>query len=88
MIGWLDDDARTHPAATLSTGTLVAIKVMSKAEVIRTRQVEHIKAERDILDKVNHPFIVKLLGSSQDERCLHFVLEYVVGGGGGGAPEV
>jgi hypothetical protein len=41
------------------------IEVLSKAEVIRTRQVEHIKAERHILDKVNHPFIVKLLGSSQ-----------------------
>lgn len=48
--------------------------------MIRTRQVEHIKAERSILDKVDHPFIVKLLGSSQDERCLHFILEYVVGG--------
>ena len=49
-------------------------------EIIRTRQVEHIKAERHILDKINHPFIVRLLGSSQDELCLHFVLEYVVGG--------
>ena len=49
-------------------------------EVIRTRQVEHIKAEITILDKVNHPFIVRLLGSSQDKSCLHFVLEYVIGG--------
>jgi hypothetical protein len=30
--------------------------------------------------QVNHPFIVRLLGSSQDAQCLHFVLEYVVGG--------
>ena len=33
------------------TGTLVAIKVLSKAEIIRTRQVEHIRAEKTILDK-------------------------------------
>ena len=63
-----------------STGALVAIKVMSKSEVIRARQVEHVRAERQILGGVHHPFIVAFLGSSQDERCLRFVLEYVVGG--------
>ncbi|EEH54722.1 uncharacterized protein MICPUCDRAFT_44677 [Micromonas pusilla CCMP1545] len=62
------------------TGALVAIKVLSKSEVIRTRQVEHVRAEAKILRDASHPFIVNFLGSSQDEASLHFVLEYVVGG--------
>jgi len=57
-------------------------RVLSKAAIIRTRQVEHIKAEKTILDKVDHPFIVRLCGFSQDGQCLNLVLEYVVGGAG------
>ncbi len=37
-------------------------------------------SEKAILACLDHPFIVKLSGTFQDERFLHMVLEYVVGG--------
>mmetsp|Transcript_15218 Transcript_15218/g.49953 ORF Transcript_15218/g.49953 Transcript_15218/m.49953 type:complete len:373 (+) Transcript_15218:124-1242(+) len=61
-------------------GTVVAIKILSKAQIIRTKQVTHIQAEKDILTMVNFPFIVNLVASMQDPEALYFVLEYVVGG--------
>jgi len=42
--------------------------------------VEHIKAEKKILSKINHPFIVHLYASFQDEKNLYMVMEYVIGG--------
>mmetsp|Transcript_38659 Transcript_38659/g.46807 ORF Transcript_38659/g.46807 Transcript_38659/m.46807 type:complete len:360 (+) Transcript_38659:276-1355(+) len=71
---------RVHIAEHKSTGTICAIKMLSKSQILRTKQVMHIKAERDILGVVNFPFLVSLLGVSQDEKCLYFALEFVVGG--------
>jgi hypothetical protein len=46
-----------------------------------------MKAEKTILDKVDHPFIVRLCGFSQDGQCLNLVLEYVVGEAAAARPE-
>ena len=54
--------------------------MLSKSQILKTKQVTHIKAEKEILMAVSHPFIVSLYGSSQDQECLYFILEYVVGG--------
>ncbi|KAH7297872.1 hypothetical protein KP509_25G016500 [Ceratopteris richardii] len=43
-------------------------------------QVAHVKAEKDILKKIDFPFIVNLLGYCQDDKCVYLVLEYVSGG--------
>ena len=45
-----------------------------------TFQVQHLKAERDVLKALDHPFIVHLLGSFQDAASVFFVMEYVCGG--------
>ena len=37
-----------------------ALKILKKNEIIRLKQVEHIISEKQILGKVDHPFIVKL----------------------------
>lgn len=63
-----------------ATGTICALKMLSKSQILRTKQVMHIKAERDILSVANFPFLVNMFGCSQDEKCLYFVLEFVVGG--------
>ena len=42
--------------------------------------MEHIKNEKDILSDVNHPFIVVLYNSFQDERNLYLVLDLAEGG--------
>ena len=35
-----------------------ALKIMKKLEVVRLKQVEHIRNEKAILELINHPFLV------------------------------
>jgi len=60
--------------------TPLALKIMKKSEVIRLKQVEHIKAETGILSQIEHPFIVNLLATFQDESRLFLLLEFINGG--------
>lgn len=56
------------------------MKMLKKAEVVRLKQVEHINSEKEILAQINHPFLVNLYCTFQDDRNLYMLLEYVVGG--------
>merc|ERR1712025_1515846 len=47
---------------------------------IRLKQVDHITSEKNILVTLKHPFIVNMFGCFHDQRYLHLLLEYVVGG--------
>jgi serine/threonine kinase 38 len=58
----------------------MAMKKLKKAEMLRRGQVEHVKAERNVLAEVHNPFIVKLYYSFQDEEFLYLVMEYLPGG--------
>mmetsp|Transcript_48532 Transcript_48532/g.128237 ORF Transcript_48532/g.128237 Transcript_48532/m.128237 type:complete len:362 (-) Transcript_48532:46-1131(-) len=60
--------------------TPMALKIMKKSEVIRLKQVEHIKAETGILAQIEHPFIVNLLATFQDDTRLFLCLEFINGG--------
>mmetsp|Transcript_88843 Transcript_88843/g.265050 ORF Transcript_88843/g.265050 Transcript_88843/m.265050 type:complete len:361 (-) Transcript_88843:90-1172(-) len=60
--------------------TPLALKIMKKSEVIRLKQVEHVKAEVAILARIEHPFVVNLLTRFQDDKRLFLVLEFVNGG--------
>lgn len=42
------------------TNVYGAMKILALADVIRLKQVEHVKNERNILQEINHPFIVNL----------------------------
>ena len=42
------------------TGTIYALKMLKKTEIVRLNQVDHIKSEKSILNGVRHPFIVRL----------------------------
>ena len=58
----------------------MALKILKKSEVIRLKQVEHVKYERDILSRISHPFIVDLHSTFQDSKRLFMLMEYVNGG--------
>ncbi|OMJ80342.1 hypothetical protein SteCoe_19441 [Stentor coeruleus] len=62
------------------TGAYVALKILKKAEILKLKQVDHVISEFSILRTINHPFLVNLLGYTQDERYLYFALEFVQGG--------
>ncbi|KAJ1979414.1 hypothetical protein H4R34_002838 [Dimargaris verticillata] len=66
-----------------TTQQLVAIKSISKEKVFRQDEIAHIQGERDILANIadtNHPFLMKLRYSFQNEGQLFLVLDYLPGG--------
>jgi protein kinase A len=54
--------------------------MLKKAEILRLKQVDHIISENTILSNISHPFLIKMVGFTQDERYLYFVLDYIQGG--------
>lgn len=62
-----------------STDTVVAVKRLTKADLIKRRQVTHINCERSILLSIQHPLIVQCHGSYKDDKYVFLVLEYVGG---------
>ena len=63
-----------------SNNKLFAMKILKKKVIIKRRQVNHTKTERMLLEKLNHPFIVKLYYAFQDEQKLYFITEFMQGG--------
>ena len=64
----------------IDTGEMLAIKMLKKDYIERRNQIFHTKTERNVLARVNHPFIVKLKYAFQNPKKLYFVLEFCGGG--------
>lgn len=56
------------------------MKVMRKDMILEKNHSEYMKAEREILTKVDHPFIVQLRYSFQTKYRLYLVLDFINGG--------
>ncbi|XP_048232784.1 serine/threonine-protein kinase tricornered isoform X3 [Ricinus communis] len=63
-----------------TTGHVYAMKKLKKSEMLRRGQVEHVRAERNLLAEVDSNCIVKLYCSFQDEEFLYLIMEYLPGG--------
>merc|ERR1719419_1889832 len=59
---------------------IYAMKILRKKQIIARNQIDHIKAERKILQALQHPFLVKLRFAFQTDSKLYFVLDYCRGG--------
>ncbi len=62
------------------TGQIFAMKVLRKEAIIARKQVAHTKAEKSILQKIQHPFIVTLHYAFQTEDKLYMILDFINGG--------
>ena len=62
------------------TGSVYAMKVMKKEVIIEREQTDYMKAERDILTVIHHPFIVTLRYSFQTTQKLYLIMDFVNGG--------
>ncbi|KAM7257951.1 hypothetical protein ACFE04_013692 [Oxalis oulophora] len=62
------------------SGTIYAMKKLKKSEMLIRGQVEHVRAERNLLAEVASHYIVKLYYSFQDSDFLYLVMEYLPGG--------
>ncbi|KAL4269699.1 hypothetical protein GQ457_HM001820 [Hibiscus cannabinus] len=62
------------------SGDIFAMKKLKKSEMLSRGQVEHVRAERNLLAEVASHFIVKLYYSFQDAEYLYLIMEYLPGG--------
>lgn len=58
-----------------------AIKVLDKKHIIKEKKVKYVNIEKDTLNRLtDHPGVVRLYYTFQDERSLYFVLDLCGGG--------
>ncbi len=63
-----------------NAGKIFALKILKKQAIIDRGQVEHTKAERKILEEIDHPFLMKLHYAFQSPTKLYLVMDYLTGG--------
>jgi serine/threonine protein kinase len=61
-------------------GIHYAMKVLDKRNIVDKKQNDHIMAERNVMSKVDHPFVVKMHRAFQSDNKLYFVLDFLNGG--------
>ncbi|CAA0807934.1 Serine/threonine-protein kinase AtPK2/AtPK19 [Striga hermonthica] len=71
---------KVYQVRKTGSSEIFAMKVMRKDKIMEKNHAEYMKAERDILTKINHPFIVQLRYSFQTKYRLYLVLDFVNGG--------
>jgi len=58
-----------------------AIKILNKRHIIKEKKVKYVNIEKDTLNRLTeHPGIVRLYYTFQDEQSLYFVLDLAAGG--------
>ena len=57
-----------------------AMKEMSKSKIIDKRSEKSVKSERDMLELMNHPFIINMHFSFQDTDNLYIAMDLLTGG--------
>ena len=71
---------RVKSAKSKRTNELIAIKFLNKSKIIKSNQIAHIHNEFKILQALDHPAIISILGANQDEKYMYFSLEFIPGG--------
>ncbi|EGG23609.1 putative protein serine/threonine kinase [Cavenderia fasciculata] len=63
-----------------STGYLYAAKILNKQLILKEKKSKYVNSEKTILDSLDHPNIIKLFYTFQDESNLYFIIEYCPNG--------
>mmetsp|Transcript_3525 Transcript_3525/g.6592 ORF Transcript_3525/g.6592 Transcript_3525/m.6592 type:complete len:762 (+) Transcript_3525:52-2337(+) len=65
---------------TAPDGETYALKGVSKKQVVMDGQQPHIVSEKKVMQRLDHPFLVKLFGTYNDKSSIYFLLELCQGG--------
>ena len=57
-----------------------ALKVQYKRELIECGQAKGVIREKNIMARMQHPFVMSIVNSQQDETCLYMVMDLMQGG--------
>merc|ERR1740139_958369 len=67
-------------ASDKKTSNCYALKIQSKRTVVEHEQYDGVIREKNIMQQINHPFLIKLVNAFQDKTFLYMVLEMYQGG--------
>jgi len=62
------------------SNTPYALKIQYKRELIEQHQADGVMKEKQIMEKMNHPFVMGIVNSQQDIPCLYMVMDLIQGG--------
>jgi RAC serine/threonine-protein kinase/serum/glucocorticoid-regulated kinase 2 len=62
------------------TGEILAMKVLEKQMLEKQNMIDYTKSEKNILQQIDHPYIVKLKYAFQTDTKLYLVLDFLSGG--------
>nr|AML76610.1 putative LOV domain-containing protein [Juncus inflexus] len=74
------DTGNVHLVELLETGELFAMKAMDKNLMLNRNKIHRAKAERQILDLLDHPFLPTLYASFQTKTHICLITDYCPGG--------
>merc|ERR1712117_17145 len=57
-----------------------ALKAIKKAQIVELGQQSHIVNEKNVMEKMNNPFLVNLRGTFKDKYRVYFLLDVCLGG--------
>ena len=58
----------------------MVVKLQSKYQLIKNKQEEHLYNEITLMQKIEHPFILKLNGVAQNKRIVYMYLDFMKNG--------
>lgn len=61
------------------TKTIYALKCVSRFKIAKWQIQYNLQLEKNILNQLDHPFIMKLIKTFKDEKRVYFLLEYIRG---------
>ena len=67
-------------AVKKDSGQEFAVKIIDKHQIIGSSSVGRVLAEREIMTRLEHPFVISLHFAFQDDTRIFFVLDYLRGG--------
>ncbi|KAL7997119.1 putative serine/threonine-protein kinase Mps1 [Plasmopara halstedii] len=62
------------------TDEILAMKIVSNKYIVQHNSVAYLQAERDIMTKINHPFLISLRYAFQTKSNVYLVMPFVAGG--------
>nr|AML79211.1 putative LOV domain-containing protein [Synsepalum dulcificum] len=74
------DTGCVHLVELCGTGEYFALKAMDKGVMLNRNKVHRARAEREILDKLDHPFLPVLYASFQTKTHVCLITDYCSGG--------
>lgn len=69
-----------HIATDRESGAVYAIKILSKAQIVKEKKIKYVNVEKQVLYQCRHRNIIELYYTFQTSDCLYFVLEHCQNG--------